>query len=136
MESRGGRFVNMPTVQHFEIAVDEVQRAQEFYQKVFGWTMQKMTNAVRPEEDYWIFETKDDDGNQGLSGGMMKRQSPRQTVTNYISVSSIDEYSSKIHQSGGQVIIPKTILPDMGYIAICLDSENNMFGLFEQKINK
>lgn len=121
----------MPTVQHFEIAADDVQRAQEFYQKVFGWTMQMMNNPVRPDEDYWIFETKDDEGNQGLSGGMMRRQSPQQTVTNYITVSSIEEYSSKIQQSGGQVIIPKTKLPDMGFIAICLDSKNNMFGLFE-----
>jgi len=121
----------MPTVQHFEIAADDVNRAQEFYKKVFGWTMQRMSNPVRPEEDYWTFETRDDEGNQGLSGGLMKRQSPQQTVTNYITVSSIDEYSSKINQSGGKIIIPKTTLPDMGFISVCLDSENNMFGLFE-----
>ena len=121
----------MPTVQHFEIAADDVNRAQEFYKKVFGWTMQRMNNPVRPEEDYWTFETKDDEGKRGLSGGLMKRQSPQQTVTNYITVSSIDEYSSKINQSGGKIIIPKTRLPNMGFISVCLDSENNMFGLFE-----
>lgn len=121
----------MPTVQHFEIPADDVNRVQKFYKEVFGWTMQKMNNPVRPEEDYWTFETKDDDGNNGLSGGMMKRQSSQHTVTNYITISSIDEYSSKIEQSGGKVIIPKTKLPDMGFIAICLDSENNMFGIFE-----
>jgi predicted enzyme related to lactoylglutathione lyase len=121
----------MPTVQHFEIAADDVNRAQEFYKKVFGWTMQKMKNPVRPEEDYWTFETKDDEGNQGLSGGLMKRQSPQQAVTNYITVLSIDEYSSKIKQSGGKIIISKATLPGMGFISVCLDSENNMFGLFE-----
>jgi predicted enzyme related to lactoylglutathione lyase len=121
----------MPTIQHFEIAADDVNRAQEFYKKVFGWTMQRMNNPVRAEEDYWTFETKDIEGKPGLSGGLMKRQSPQQTVTNYITVSSIDEYSSKINQSGGKIIIPKTTLPDMGFISVCLDSENNMFGLFE-----
>lgn len=121
----------MPTVQHFEIPADDISRAQEFYKKVFGWNMQKMSNPVRPEQDYWVFETKDDKGNQGLSGGMMKRQSPQHIVTNYITVYSIDEYASKIEKSGGKVIIPKTKLPDMGFIAVCLDSENNMFGLFE-----
>jgi predicted enzyme related to lactoylglutathione lyase len=70
----------MPTVQHFEIADDEIQRAQEFYKNVFGWTIQKIDNAVRPEEDYWVFETKDDIGNSEFSGGLMKRQSPQQTV--------------------------------------------------------
>ena len=121
----------MPTVQHFEIAADDVNRAQEFYKNVFGWTMQRMNNPVRPEEDYWTFETKDNEGKRGLSGGLMKRQSPQQTVTNYITVLSIDEYSSKINQSGGKIIIPKTTLPNMGFISVCLDSENNMFGLFE-----
>ena len=121
----------MSTVRHFEIPADNLNKAQEFYKNVFGWNMQKMSNPVRPEQDYWVFDTKDDKGNQGLYGGMMKRQSPHHTVTNYISVISIDEYTSKIEQSGGKVIIPKTKLPDMGYIAVCLDSENNIFGLFE-----
>ena len=121
----------MPTIQHFEIPADDVNRAQKFYKEVFGWNMQKMKNPVRPELDYWIFETKDDKGNEGLSGGLMQRQSLQHTVTNYITISSIDEYSSKIEQSGGKVIIPKTRIPDMGSIVVCLDSENNMFGLFE-----
>ncbi|MGN6707852.1 MAG: VOC family protein [Candidatus Nitrosocosmicus sp.] len=29
----------MPTVQHFEIPADDVNRAQEFYKNVFGWSM-------------------------------------------------------------------------------------------------
>ena len=93
--------------------------------------MQKMDNAVRPEEDYWVFETKDDIGNQGLSCGLMKRQSPQQTVTNYITVASIDEYSSIDKSISGPSYHSKTRLQNMGHIAICLDSENNLFGLVE-----
>jgi hypothetical protein len=52
-------------------------------------------------------------------------------VTNYITVSSIDEYASRIGQSGGKVTIPKKEIPDMGFFAICLDSENNIFGIYE-----
>jgi predicted enzyme related to lactoylglutathione lyase len=62
---------------------------------------------------------------------MMKRQSPEHTVTNYITVSAIDEYTSKLEQAGGKLIIPKTKIPDMGFYAVFLDSENNMFGLYE-----
>ena len=29
-----GEEVNMPTVQHFEIAADKIKRAQEFYKKI------------------------------------------------------------------------------------------------------
>jgi predicted enzyme related to lactoylglutathione lyase len=62
---------------------------------------------------------------------MMKRQDPSQAITNYVTVSNIDEYSSKIEQAGGKVMMPKTKVSDMGFIAVCLDSENNSFGLFE-----
>lgn len=93
--------------------------------------MQKTSNPENPEKEYWHFETQDDDWNQGLSGGMMKRQSPQQPVTNYITVSSIEQYESKIEQNGGKIIIQKTEVPDRGYFTIFTDSENNMFGLFE-----
>ena len=121
----------MPTIQHFEIAADDVARAQKFYKDVFGWTMQKWRESENPEQEYWFFETKDDKGRPGIGGGMMKRQDPSQAITNYVTVSSIDEYSSKIEQAGGKVMMPKTKVSDMGFIAVCLDSENNSFGLFE-----
>ena len=121
----------MPTVEHFEIAADDVERAQKFYKDVFGWTMQKWSESENPGQEYWFFETKDDKGSPGIGGGMMKRQDPSQAITNYVTVSSIDEYSSKIEQSGGKVMMPKTKVSDMGFIAVCLDSENNSFGLFE-----
>jgi predicted enzyme related to lactoylglutathione lyase len=121
----------MPTIQHFEIAADDVARAQKFYKDVFGWTMQKLSESENPEQEYWFFETKDEKGRQGIGGGLMKRQDPSQAITNYVTVSSIDEYSSKIEQAGGKVMMPKTKVSDMGFIAVCLDSENNSFGLFE-----
>jgi predicted enzyme related to lactoylglutathione lyase len=121
----------MPTVQYFEIPADDMERAQKFYKQVFGWDMQKWDNKEDPDQEYYMFETRDDKGNFGIGGGMMKRQSPQHTITNYITVSSIDEYTSKIEQSGGMVMVPKTNVPDMGFIAVCLDSENNVFGIFE-----
>ena len=126
----------MPTVEHFEIAADDVERAQKFYKQVFGWNIQKWDDKENPEQEYYMFETRDDGGNPGLGGGMMKRQSPQHTITNYITVSSVDEYASKIEQSGGMVMMPKTKVTEMGYIAVCLDSENNMFGIFEATNSK
>jgi uncharacterized protein len=120
----------MPTVEYFQIPADDISRAKEFYNKVFGWEMQKWNDS---EQEYWMFQTKDDEGNPGLGGGLMKRQSPQHTVTNFITVSSIEEYSSNIEQSGGKVIMPKTEIPNMGFFAVFLDTENNMFGIFEGK---
>ena len=62
-------------------------------------------------------------------GGMMKRLYPEHQITNYIDVKSIDEYSSKIQKIGGKVVVPKMAVLKMGYLAICLDTENNTFGI-------
>lgn len=121
----------MPTVQHFEIPADDVERAIKFYKGVFEWTMQKLGNPEDPSKDYWFFDTKDENGNKGIGGGLMKRQAPEHSVTNYITVRSVDDYASKIEEAGGKVIMPKTEIPNMGFIIVFLDTENNMFGLYE-----
>ena len=121
----------MPTVQHFEIPADDVERALKFYTGVFEWTMQKFGNPEDHSKDYWFFDTKDEKGNKGIGGGLMKRQAPEHSVTNYITVPSVDDYASKIEKAGGKVIMPKTEIPEMGFIVVFLDTENNMIGLYE-----
>jgi len=32
---------------------------------------------------------------------------------------------------GGKIVMPKTAVPGIGYAAVCLDTENNTFGLWE-----
>ncbi|HEY0579189.1 MAG TPA: VOC family protein [Candidatus Nitrosocosmicus sp.] len=123
----------MPTVEYFQIPADDISRAQDFYKKVFGWEMQKWNNSENSEQEYWMFQTKDGEGNPGIGGGLMKRQSPQHTVTNFITVPSIEEYSSKIEQSGGKVTVPKTEILNMGFFAVFLDTENNMFGIYQGK---
>jgi predicted enzyme related to lactoylglutathione lyase len=50
---------------------------------------------------------------------------------NYISVESVDKYSAKIQKLGGKICVPKTAVPNMGYFAVCQDTENNSFGIWE-----
>jgi predicted enzyme related to lactoylglutathione lyase len=50
----------------FKIPADDVNRAKEFYKKVFGWDMQKWSNPEQSQHDYWMFETKNNKGNSGL----------------------------------------------------------------------
>jgi predicted enzyme related to lactoylglutathione lyase len=57
-------------------------------------------------------------------------------VLNYlIVVKSIQEYSAKVEQLGGKVMVPKKPVPGMGYFAVCLDTENNSFGIWETDAN-
>jgi predicted enzyme related to lactoylglutathione lyase len=123
----------MPTVYHFDIPVDDANRAQQFYKNVFGWDMKKVESQVEPKVELWMCETEDKNGKKGITGGMMKRDT-LPTVTNYILVNSIDEYISKINKSGGRVTVQRTEIPNIGFYAMFLDSENNLFGLFEKRI--
>jgi uncharacterized protein len=110
----------MPTVYHFDIPVDDANRAQQFYKNVFEWDMKKVESRVEPKVDLWMCETEDEDGNKGITGGLMKRNI-LPTVTNYILVNSIDEYISKINKSGGRVTVQKTEIPN--FRVLC-----NVFG--------
>jgi hypothetical protein len=46
-------------------------------------------------------------------------------------VDSIDEYSSKVEKLGGKVFVRKHTVPGMGYFALCRDTENNVFAIWE-----
>jgi len=117
----------MPTVVHFEIPANDIQRAKSFYSTLFGWDIKEI-----PGMDYWMITTC---GEKTVDGGMMKRQNPQQTITNYIDVPSVEKYAAVVEKLGGKVILPKTAVPEMGYFAICLDTENNAFGIWEENKN-
>jgi predicted enzyme related to lactoylglutathione lyase len=123
----------MPTIVHFEIPADDVERSKKFYTDLFGWKIEKWPGSTGGGGDieYLTITTTDDKGNKALGGGIMKRQGPNQPIINYTDVKSVDEYSSKVKQLGGNVHVPKMAVPGMGYLAICLDTENNAFGIWE-----
>ena len=119
----------MATVVHFEIPADDVAKARKFYGELFGWKIEKFTGATPME--YWTVHTGREEGQMGIDGGLMKRQDPEQKTIVYIDVPSVDEAAGKVKSLGGQVVFPKTAIPGMGFYAVCLDPENNGFGLWE-----
>jgi predicted enzyme related to lactoylglutathione lyase len=126
----------MPTIVHFEIPADDVERSRRFYADLFGWKIEKWPGTegggCSSNMEYWMVATTDEKGNKAsVGGGMMKRQDPLQQITNFIDVKSVDEYSSKIEKLGGKVVVSKMAVPGMGYFAVCHDTENNSFGIWE-----
>lgn len=129
------------SIVHFEIPVDDVERAQKFYSEIFGWSFMKWDmptdGATGGDPYYGVFTTEVDESNQpkkpgAINGGMMKRKMPGQFFMNYINVDSIDEKLNVIKTLGGEICMPKTeISKGMGWIAIFKDTENNMMGLHE-----
>jgi uncharacterized protein len=127
----------MPTIVHFEIPADDIERAKKFYTELFGWKIEKLlgmdtgNSSSSSDIEYWMITTTDEKGNKALGGGMMKRKMPQQPNINYIGVESVDEYASKVEKIGGKVVLSKMAVPGMGYFAVCLDTENNAFAIWE-----
>lgn len=119
--------VKMPTIVHFDIPADDPARAKNFYGKLFGWKFENPFETV----EYYLFNTEDLEGKNGVGGGLGKREKADDKITTYIGVTSIDEYLLKIEELGGKVLAPKMPVPGWGYLAVCMDTENNIFGLWE-----
>jgi predicted enzyme related to lactoylglutathione lyase len=123
----------MDSVVHFEIPVDDADRARAFYSTVFGWELQPMEDM-----SYTVARTTATDQQTqmpkepgAINGGLMPRSgdTPAPSVT--IAVDSIDEALEKIEAEGGSTVRPRTELPGMGAYAYFKDSEGNVGGLWE-----
>ena len=118
----------MPTIVHFDVPVDDTERAKKFYEALFGWKIEKMPGPM----EYYGIMTTNEQGEEAVGGGMAKREAQSDSITNYIGVPSIDEYMEKVEKLGGEVIMPKTPIPGYGFLAVCLDTEKNKFGLWQE----
>ena len=120
------------TIVHFEIPAENLEKLKKFYSDLFGWKFEKFPGPI----EYWNVQTVpvNEEGmpmRPGVNGGMMKKDRPEHKPVNYISVESVDEYSKKAVQLGGQIIVPKMEIPGMGWWALVLDPDGNQIGLFE-----
>jgi len=134
---------------HFEIHVDDPQRAQKFYGDVFGWTFQKWEDKAAGAREYYMVmtgkeDTKDKTGKvyPGINGGMFKRMGPapieEQAVNAYVctmDVVNIDETIKKIEAAGGKLAVAKFAMPGIAYLAYYKDPEGNIFGIWEENKN-
>ena len=109
---------------HFEIPVDDPDRAENFYADIFGWSFQRFEGA--PE--YYGMATTGE-GEQGINGALFQRGESG-VVTLTMEVGSIEEAMARIAEKGGRVLQGKTPIPGMGWFATCEDTEGNRFGLF------
>ena len=121
------------TICHFEIPVDDLSRAGTFYADLFGWKMEPWGG---PDPIIWMAQTvpTDEKGTPirpGVNGMLIKKQHPQQPFANYISVEDVNEYGSKAEALGGQIIMPKTPVPGMGWFLYFKDTEGNILGLWQ-----
>lgn len=121
----------MAAIVHFDVPVDDVDRAKAFYEKLFDWKIEKAPG----ETPYYFIESRNLNGEPGVAGGMGQRGKPGQQITNFIGVPSVDEYLKRVEQLGGRIVEPRMPVPGFGYLAVCQDTENNAFGLWQDDEN-
>jgi uncharacterized protein len=115
----------MPRVIHFEFAADDPERAAKFYRETFGWESIKFAGPV----EYWLVKTGSE--GPGIDGGILRYQDKMPRTINTIGVESVDEYVEKVARNGGRLTKPRMTIPGVGYQAYCLDTEGNVFGVFQ-----
>lgn len=110
---------------HFAIYIDDMKRAKDFYNNIFGWGF----NSYGPEDFLQIKNGSGDDAQ--LIGALQDRKySPIDEKINgfecSISVTDIDDIIKKIEANKGKIVMPKTEIPYVGWLVKFLDTEGNI----------
>ena len=112
---------------HVEIPADNIESLQKFYGSVFEWDFEKMPGDI---EYYGIKQ-----GDEQPTAAMMPRQAPEQTQTFYVCVESVEAALDKAIEEGATPVVPKTAVKGMGWFAVALDPQKNLFGLWQSDEN-
>lgn len=116
----------MPRIIHFEIAVDDPDRAIKFYKTAFGWKIEKWEGPM----EYWLIYTGDEK-EPGIDGALQHRKDALQPTMNTVGLDNLDNYIKKIQKAGGKITTPKTAIPGVGWFAHAEDTEGNIFGIMQ-----
>lgn len=117
-------------VVHFEIPFDDGDRARAFYREAFGWQLQDW-------EGSYTLATTGPTGETGpqeagfINGGMMRREGPGDGPIVVIDVDDIDAALAKVEELGGQTLLGRQAVGEMGWTAYFKDVEGNSIGLWQ-----
>ena len=117
----------------FEIPVTDMDRAKAFYDKVFQIDIQVQDfGGVQMGWFPWA------EGKMGASGSLIQQESYKPSDTHgvliYFSSEDVSNEASRVEASGGKLIQDKRMIsPDVGYMALFVDTEGNRIALHSRK---
>lgn len=117
-------------VVYFEIPVNDIDRAIDFYTKVFNFDFEKET-IDNNEMALFPFSVE----NSGISGALAKGEIYKPTkdgVVVYFKTENIDETLRLANSNGGKTLYPKTD-NGIGIVAEFEDTEGNRIALYQSK---
>ncbi|MFD0998950.1 VOC family protein [Ohtaekwangia kribbensis] len=110
---------------HFAIHIDNMERAKNFYEQVFDWGF----SSYGPPDFLQIKVDKTENGE--LIGALQSRKySPvKEKVIGLectITVADVEAIIQRVKDYGGQILMPRTAIPYVGWITKFLDTEGNL----------
>ncbi len=111
---------------YFELMVGDTAKSQAFYGSVFDWKFSEYDNMP----GYIAIDT----GKEPM-GGMMKKPEhvPANALSIYFLVDNIDETLGKVKEAGGQVLVDRTEIPNIGWWALFMDIDQIPVMIYENK---
>lgn len=115
---------------HVELSSRNLAESQRFYEELFGWRTEAVTMGPGPAPDYALFSAP-----QGPGGGFnpLNEQTKAGDVLVYVRTPDIPASLAKVRQLGGEVVLPETEIPGVGWMALFKDPTGNVVGLFKGK---
>jgi predicted enzyme related to lactoylglutathione lyase len=111
-------------VVHWEINSNNAEQLQEFYTKLFGWSV----NANNPMH-YGLVNTGSTKGAQGGIGQNDPNQPAPPAVTFYAEVTDLQDTLNKAVSLGGTIVMPPMEIPNMVTMAMFRDPDGNTIGI-------
>lgn len=119
----------------FEIYVQDMERAKEFYQSVFQCTMEALP-VPDPDLEMWVFPGMGCEDQPGCSGALCKmkdKDSGTGGTIVYFNCEDCAEQEARVVPAGGRIHFGKISIGDYGHIALVVDPDGNMIGLHSMK---
>ena len=117
-------------VRWFEIYVQDMERAKQFYESVFRVKLEKLNS---PGLEMWAFPMQR--GAMGASGSLVRMEGVssggNSTLVYFGCEDCADE--ARVAESGGRIQREKMSIGEYGFIALAIDTEGNMLGLHSLK---
>jgi uncharacterized protein len=120
----------MRKVGWFDIYVDDMDRAQAFYETVLDTKLTSMDDPNDPTAQMRAFG--DDFVSHGAGGALVKLEYAKPGPGGSMVYFSCDDCSveqARVSAAGGTVVRPKFSIGEHGSVAIVTDTEGNMIGL-------
>ena len=115
----------------FEIPTTDINRAQKFYETIFGISMMPMDLPNIKMRMFPLDDMMTQVGGALVDSGGFHKPSATDGPLIYLNANpDVQNILDHVVAAGGQIIVPKTqISPDYGFMAVLMDSEGNRIGL-------